>query len=60
MDEIFRSNTGAFVFTSQDLVGRKRPQKFIDAEVLRTQAADGQVLNGKGNEIVHVEAHEGV
>lgn len=57
MDEIFRSNPGSFVFRDKDLVRRARPQKFVDAEVLRAQHASGQAMEGKGG-IVHVEQEQ--
>lgn len=59
MDEIFRLNPGAFVFTDKDLVRRQRPQKFVDAEVLRAQHADEQAMEGKGS-IVRVEEQQRV
>lgn len=59
MDEIFRGNPGSFVFRDRELIRRHRPQKFIDAEVLRTQTADSQAVGGKGG-IVHVEEQQKV
>jgi hypothetical protein len=59
MDEIFRSNPHAFVFGDKDLVRRRRPQKFIDAEILRTQHASVDTSDGKGA-VVHVEGKSAV
>jgi hypothetical protein len=48
MDEIFRSNPKAFVFGDRSLTQRKRPQKFIDAEIARTQDVDSSDLEKAG------------
>lgn len=56
MDEIFRlGSSRTWVFVDKDLCRRRRPEKFIAAEVQRTETANASVVQGKGEEAVHVE-----
>ena len=51
MDEIFRSNPGAFVFRNKELTQRERPARFMDEEKRRIEKA--------GEAIAHIEVAKG-